>query len=97
MDYGLLLRARDGRMAFRKLTFLIRVLVGLTPTKDNYIYAMLLQTLFLCYQHAHNLPAWRMLVSDFSVFNEESCEMSLAVLARATIGHTTRHKVELVD
>ena len=84
-------------MALHKLSFLVRILVSLTPTKDNYIYSMLLHMLMLCHQRTWNLPSWKMLRADFAVFNEESSEMSLAVLARATLGHTTKHKVDMVD
>ena len=48
-------------MALHKLSFLVRILVSLTPTKDNYIYSMLLHMLMLCHQGTWNLPSWKML------------------------------------
>ena len=44
----------------------------------------------LDYQRRTNTPAWKMFVHNFSLFNEESGEMSFSALARAMIGHTNR-------
>jgi hypothetical protein len=44
---------------------------------------ILLNMLVLDYQKRINTPAWQMFVNNFSLFNEESGEMSFSALARA--------------
>ena len=51
---------------------------------------ILLNMLVLDYQKRINTPAWQMFVNNFSLFNEESGEMSFSALARAVVGHTNK-------
>ena len=69
---------------------MLRTLLCLFPTETQYPSVILLNMLVLEYQRRTNTPAWLMFLHNFSLFNEESGEMSFSALARAMLGHTNR-------
>lgn len=95
LDYGVLLKLDDGLALF---THSFKLLKLLYMTKSpQYTRAMCLHMMTLFYYRSKKLPAWKVWVKNVSCYNEECGEVSFAVLARAIVGDTKKHKFEHLD
>ena len=54
----------------------------------NYIRVIIIHLLIMLRDRRRNMPAWRILLSGLSNFNEEAGELSFSVLSRACLGDT---------
>ena len=95
IDYGLCLKLEDGWLAVQKLMKLVQMLMMLSRGKSSrYVQSMLAQILIVLDQRERNTPAWQMLRTNLSVFNEEAGEITFSILARCVLGDTSKNQVE---
>ncbi len=84
LDYGIMLKLDDGKLATKHLVRMLHLLVVLARGKsDVYAQSVLMEACLLVYQKKNDLPMWQMFQSGLSSFNEEAGEMSFAMLARS--------------
>ena len=96
MDYGVAMKTNEGDKGFQRLHGVLRVLILCSRTdagrwqSNNYVQTIIFQLLLFNNAIAEELPTWKLLQQNFSMFNEEPGEMSFAVLGRAVLGdHVT--------
>lgn len=79
----------------KKLVQVLKMLMLFKGGKScEYINCIILQLHLLDYNKNINSPTWQMFKNQFSVFNEESGEVSFSVLARTVLGHSMKSEVE---
>ena len=96
MDYGISLRCDSGKLVLKKLVPMLKLLILLRGGKDSteYIRCILVQLQLLKYHQQHDDALWTMFCNQFSVFNEESGEISFSILARTVLGHSNKSDLE---
>src|SRR5689334_8540612 len=77
----MMLRCRDGTFAREKLYAMIRILICLSPTSDNYVDALISSSSCSCTRRSWGYPRC-------------TTRRLLKCLGRAVLGHTIKHKVE---
>ena len=87
MDYGVMLKLNDSKMAVKHVHRMLQLLIVLSRGKSNvYAQSVLMQCLFLSHQKEHSLPVWTMFKRNMACFNEEAGEISFGMLARSARG-----------
>ena len=95
MDYGIALKCDSGKFVLQRLLPLIKLFVMLKRnSSDSYIQSILAQMMVLYHQKKYNMPAFKLFTNNFSLFNEESGEMSFAVLGRMVHGNATKKDID---
>ena len=94
LDYGISLKLNDGSLGVRHLFFLLKVHLCLDCQSRGgaYTQSIIMQLLIVLYQKKKNLPSWRMLSAELSMFNEEAGEITFSQLARSCVGDTQKRK-----
>lgn len=75
----------------------VRVLLCLSSKRDTYTKSILAELLILCYQRDKKTPSWQLFVNNFSLYNEEVCEMSYSCLSRMTTQDSKKGDIDHVS
>ena len=95
LDYGIMLKFDDGKLAVRHLLRLLKLLIMLARQRSSdYVQSVIMQLLQLFYKMTKRLPSWNMLKDNMAVFNEEAGEISFSMLARCVLGDTQKRKID---
>ena len=94
LDYGIRLKLNDGSLGVRHHFLLLQVHLCLDCQSRGgaYTQSIIMQLLIVLYQKKKNLPSWKMLSAELSMFNEEAGEITFSQLARSCIGDTQKRR-----